>query len=437
MSRNSTKQLFRKIICNYVQFYSPVSWRFLRARLLLHKTGTSIQGDNLHTGYADVKSDPAKLHTLWNKKLEIHYPSDENRRRYNKFKQMQGVIVIDNTLYASISEYFFDKKTRTEVYPTSAIAALDTNTGNTKWQNIIGYEDEVSRPLHDGTRVLITGYANASYLKAYHSASGVLDYTNPVNGFTFDAPLAYHGNIYMQRVTSKIGEIYSYNTTTGKLNWVQPSDSTNEHPPVFTMNDRALIQILRTGIEVRDPKTGQVSFTINLPKGIGINQAGHHYPIFDEKNNLVYHVFRDWNTDDGFWTLVAIDLNTRSVKWMKANQSALQPTLAGNEMVTAEYYTTDKGESVALVILDAATGKEKWRWSPANVHDNIDGYYLTTATQDLIFVPCQSKTIAISRKTHEKVWEIDKRGELAIGDNKLFVVNPGEDGWDITAIALS
>lgn len=415
---------------------------FSAGSTLAAQNWTSIQGDNFHTGYVDIKSDPAKLKTLWNKKLEIQYPGDENRRR-DKFKQVHGVIVIDNTLYASTAEYFFDRKStsklRTEIYPTSAITAIDTNTGNTKWQSIIGYEDEVSRPLYDGERVFVTGYNDNLYLKAYLASSGKMDYTTSVNGFTFDGPLAYHGNIYTQRVNyrAKIGEIYSYNTATGKLNWVQPTDSENEQPPIFTMNDHALIQILPQSIEIRDPKTGKPSFTINLPKGMSRNQAGHHYPIFDGKNNIVYHVFRNWTTDDGYWTLVAADLNTRSVKWMNGNQSDLQPTLAGDEIVTAEYYNTDKGERTALVILDAATGKEKWRWAPASEEDKIYGYYLTVATQDLIFVPCKTKTIAISRKTHEKVWEIDKRGQYAIADNKLFVVNAEDDGWHVTAVALS
>lgn len=414
---------------------------FSTGSTLAAQNWTSIQGDNFHTGYVDIKSDPAKLKTLWNKKLEIQYPSDENRRP-DDFKLMEGVIVVDKTLYASTSEFFLDKKTsklRTEIYPTSAITAIDTSTGNTKWQSIIGYEDEVSRPLYDGERVFVTGYNDNLYLKAYDSASGTLDYSNAVNGFTVDGPLAYHGNIYTQRVNyrAKIGEIYSYNSNTGKLNWVQPTDSTNEHPPIFAMNDHALIQVMHQGFEIRDPKTGQLSFTINLPKGMSRNQAGHHYPLFDGNNNIVYHVFRDWEANDGYWTLVAADLNTRSIKWMKGNQSELQPTLAGDEFVTGQFYQADKGEGVALVILDAATGKEKWRWVPTSEEDKIEGYYLTVATQDLIFVPCKSKTIAISRKTHEKVWEINKRGTYAIADNKLFIVHGENDGWYVTAVALS
>src|SRR3990167_3108687 len=98
---------------------------------------TSIQGDNLHTGYIVAKSDPAKLQTLWNKKFTSGYRDQEHPRRDGEFNLMEGVIVVDDTLYATTEEFVFAKNSTNEINMISAITALDTNTGSTKWQHII------------------------------------------------------------------------------------------------------------------------------------------------------------------------------------------------------------------------------------------------------------------------------------------------------------
>ncbi len=49
----------------------------------------------------------------------------------------------------------------------------------------------------------------------------------------------------------------------------------------------------------------------------------------------------------------------------------------------------------------------------------------------------KNKTIALSRKTHEKVWEIDKAGVMAITDHRLFIIDYNGYTPMINAITLN
>ena len=395
---------------------------------------TSIQGSEAHTGYVDIHSDPANMRELWSKKIAITYPDDHSRRSA-RFNTLEGIMVVDGILYATYYEYFYDKKIRDEVYPTSALIAWNVSNGNKAWQVITGNDDMISRPLYDKGRVLIAGYNDNIYLRAYHADSGLQDYSVPMRGYTFDGPLASHGSVYAQAVSyKKLGELSSFNSVTGKLNWIQQTDNTNEHPPILAVSNQYLIQVLWRGIEAREIDTGKLAFTIPLPGHASRNQAGHHYPMINKNNNIVYHVFRDWGVDNGFFTLFAIDLSSRSVKWKQGGLSWVQPTLAGEEVIIVKDVGNGDEQALALVMLNALTGKESWRLA---VKEEIDLHRMIVATRDLIFVPCKKKTIAISRKTHQKVWESERAGKLVIGDNKLIIFTWEEKGWRATAIALN
>jgi len=135
-----------------------------------------------------------------------------------------------------------------------------------------------------------------------------------------------------------------------------------------------------------------------------------------------------------------IDLDKRKIKWV-AISAISQPVLAGDEIyaIGSNHETTPGVNPLAIQARDAATGEIKWQWHFNDI-DNWISYshrYLV-ATDDVIFVPFDNATIALSRQTHEKVWTTPETGLLVVGDNKLFIVGYEKGkGIKVAGFALS
>lgn len=394
------------------------------------------QGDAAHTGYADVKSDPAKMHVQWTKSMTV----DLGPKTKVYAVRTPGMIVVNHVAYLSLNAMTAPYP---DSIPTPALMAVDSNTGKVKWQTIVNEEGLLAEPIYDNGKVLLPVYNfdNTTTLNSYFVESGQLDYSAPINNpFSNNMStklVADNGNIYGYTD----GLLESINARTGKVNWSHQLDSNIDTSSFITMTDKYVVEPVHDrdakifGINFLDRATGKHVFEYRTDTWR--NQIYPRTPVYDKNNNMIYDAYSS-HANEGYMTLHAYDLATRTLKWKAPNQYG-QPIVAGNEIYIIGQPAGQKGvDNFELHALDAVTGKINWTWHLPDWRE-FQPYTSLVATADLVFIPLGSGTVAISRKTHEVVWKTDQTGDLMISDNQLFIFDYDHGDWklQVTAVALS
>ncbi|HTM62937.1 MAG TPA: PQQ-binding-like beta-propeller repeat protein [Gammaproteobacteria bacterium] len=158
------------------------------------------------------------------------------------------------------------------------------------------------------------------------------------------------------------------------------------------------------------------------------------YPVIDDKTKSAYIVYMKHPGDPRPQNaaLFAHDLSQNGVvRWEVPLQNLnTNPVVAGSEIYSTQY------DNTKLNAVNAVTGKILWTWSPEN--DLINPDYPQLATNDVIFVVGNQKTYAVSRTTHQTVWETNRVGKIAIGDGKLLIHSMQDGSFDhVTAYLLT
>ncbi len=330
--------------------------------VLAQHVWSGVQGNASHTGFVDVKFNPKKMHLIWSRPLKFKVVDD--RRRSSKRNWIKGIMIANQTVYIGLVDFFLDKKLRD--YPTGSVIALDATSGNEKWQQVAGYNDLVAEPVYAGDNRVIVGVEGnddnqSARLIAYHGDNGMIDYSLPIAGYSYAGPQEFNGNLYTQTMQG----LSSIHARTGKLNWTRPFNQNFKNTELLAVDSKYIIQSYNGAVEVSDNTNGAALFIIKAPHARE-DQPFPKIPVYDEKNQMVYHGFRNDQQDEGYGSVFAFDLASRTVKWHAPNQ-LLQPVLAGKEIyVIGEGKKDEKtGEIMTeLHALDTATGKQTWSWQP-------------------------------------------------------------------------
>ena len=390
---------------------------------------TSIQGNAAHTGFLETKANPEKMHTLWVKKLIIENSKDGDLKPLMDW--YQGVVISDHVAYFSMN-YFYDEHFPHEAYPSAVLTAVDTITGKTLWQNSLSQDCRFSYPTLTNDEIYL-GVNDKNYnsplLISYNGKTGKHQRALKLGGWTIrtsnNGPVAFNEGIYI----SSADVFESIDDLTGMYNWSIP---TRDFLPMPAINNNYIIQpTYDRGIEVINRRYGHSEFSILAPDA-RLYLDSKNYPIINETNNLVYFLF---DNDTG---LYAFNLDKQVIQWVIPHVVE-QPILAGDDLYALRRDESNKYEFIAI---DAVNGTVSWKWYPNNDDKTRSDYY-PVVTADLIFLPFANKTYAISRKTHQVVWETEKTGQLALGENVLLIVGriKNEDGitngYETTAVALT
>jgi outer membrane protein assembly factor BamB len=283
--------------------------------------------------------------------------------------------------------------------------------------------------------------------------TGQIDFTIPVEYAAYEPTglLADNNEIYptftKYSQSKTYSNLYSMNALTGKVDWINTLSAGatgTDIPPVATPD--YIVYDQYNGISLYDRKTGQFKFEIKDDRFYNTTLPADitHTPVFDAATNTIYEGYR--YAPYGQWFLAAFDLSNKKVKWTTPieNETDGYPAVAGNEIfIVAHAKNNDVGD---LQSLDTATGKINWTWHP-DTADNLLRFNFPIVTADLIFIKSYNNIYAISRQTHQKVWQYASTGYIAIGNNILFILdhtyrkvpNSNYDavtGLSVTAIAL-
>ena len=406
---------------------------------------TTVQGNSAHTGFVNIKTNPANFHVLWSKQLYI------NRQTVDNGAQLASAVVTSDKLaYFDISYYYRVPARNSEKTGERLLMAIEQNTGNTSWILKRDPTMNFTSIAYDNDKILSfrTIYDNVG-VDVIRPDTGQIDFTIPVENadYQYNGLLADHNKIYPSFNRLHIGKLYSMDASTGKIDWVsQMSNDTSytDKTPVATPD--YIVYNQYNGISVYDRQTGQFKFDITNPDyyGTSLPMFLLSTPIYDAANNAIYEGYR--YVPNGQWFLAAFDLTNKKIKWTTPieNGNDGYPALAGNDIYIVAHAKGDDGE---LQTLDPATGNIKWSWHP-DTEDNLRRFSYPIVTADLIFIQSYKYIYAISRQTHQKVWEYASTGNMAIGNNILFITDrtsrkvPDSDyyantGIMVTAIALA
>jgi outer membrane protein assembly factor BamB len=356
---------------------------------------TNVQADAAHTGFVAINSDSSKFKVLWSKEMTGDIT--------------KTALTTDTMLYINVAEG-----------DEGILQAVHARSGKVIWRQKI---DKEATLAFSDNQIFVqpnSFYSKSLSLSSYDPDTGKLNYSAPVYGKSYSTtPFATASSVYA--VVND--EILSFTKEDGTLNWIAKESADTAWRTPAAGNDY-IANITFKGIDLYDSQSGAFLWKVPLPKGSYlVNFYPYHVPVFQTENNTVYSIYRNKQHDH---SLYAFDVENQRVKWGVANVFS-QPVLADNEI----FVKTEWANTINAV--DTETGSISWSWTL----DDPDGilYDSPVATQDHIFIPGNGKVYAVSRETHEKVWEVDKEGILILGNNMLFII--GYQTNYVTAVALN
>lgn len=359
-----------------------------------------------HSGYADVKTDPAKFKVVWNQKFIQSQALDG--------LYFTNPAITDHMIYVLVKGYshMFDPG-------ITGIYALNSATGEIVWKNLFADEDFFTNdPVFDNGKLYwVTEHEDNFQLTAVDAETGAPQLSSTIDykaGLTeLSDPVMFDHHLY---IGDQKGFQYSLSADTGKADWaVQAGDETNEP----TIAGDYVVRANYPGLDIINRQTGEKSFmhVTDLEKYVDSS------PVWDEKSKTLYAM--TWAQDVA--ELSAIDLSQRIVKWKLTMKGVMwQPVVDGDVI-----YSTDFNN---LYEINAVTGKVTWTM-------RLDsGFHDVIVTPDLIFVSQteEGQTRAISRKNHRVVWASKVVGRLSIDANRLYILGAVDFyGTNVTAISLN
>ena len=385
---------------------------------------TTMQGGPAHTGYAAQTTNPGNYHVIWSKTV---FEKNDGDRGYGLGLTGQPLIT-DNNVYFTINHF------STILGDQHELIALNINTGENVWGAQFKDFNGISMPiLSEGNLIVTLDKFNEdhSQLNVYQPETGKLKSVLQIPGTYWRDPIAYDGNLYLNAQEA----MTSVDAATGLANWKINHNVSIVSPAI---SDNYLIMVLDEdrghGIDILNRKTGELISSIGIPREF-YHHPARRYPVLDEKNDAVYFIYRSNRAPTSF--LHAFDLKKQAIKWVVP--SVFNQVIVVDDDVYAIMW--DELNKFQLVDINALTGEIKWTWKPSGTEELElgDAYNnAPVATSDVIFVAGVTKTYAISRATHQKVWEIEKTGTLSLGKGVLLINSTEhEKTQKVTAVALN
>jgi outer membrane protein assembly factor BamB len=351
------------------------------------------QGNRRHTGYVPISTDPLDFALRW-------------QRQVGSGRPLNPVTAADGKVFASVKIYFNDE---------TQLFTLDARDGETLWTKQFGAPFSVNPPAFGYGNVYVqTGnHGSDTWLRAYDANTGreLFSSRHSAQWERYFAPTIADGKVYING--GYYGGMYRFDAFSGRQDWFRDLQQYDEWTPA--VDDRyayAYMGEYTPGLYVVDRATGTHAFLIpdeNFEwNGWSMNLA----PVLGSMNDVIA-------IHDG--RLISFDLGARKIRWEIPASFVGQPSIAKESI-----YAIDGGR---LVARSEASGQLLWSWRPPS------GTLLgsTIATDSHIFTRTSTNIYAIDILSQESVWSYPVSGELALGNDTLYIA--GSDGM-LTAISI-
>ena len=352
------------------------------------------QGNVRHTGFVPVELDPALFAELWTSR-----PFGDAATGLNQ------VAAAARLAFVSTANYF----------QYQGLAAVDTQTGETRWLQDLGDINEAGAPAIADNRVYLqTGGHEDSFLRSFEADTGKLWLQTAFSAQwpTLFAPAPYEGDLF--GYAGYGGGIASFSGATPTINWEAPLSYYDAWSPA--VNENTVYAYSQTGLTAIDRLSGTVDYVIEDPNYDWHGYSSWSSPILDDWGNILV------SQKD---RLVYFDTTNRSIVWENdVGWHWRQVTLADNVV----YGVTGPGGS-DVVALDLFTGAEIWRWTPPEPIQHS-----MVATIDHLIAANDTTTYVFNLRTLAIDWSIAKGGRLSVSPDGILLI--ARSSADLTAVRL-
>lgn len=371
-----------------------------------------LQGSASHTGYVPIWATPTNIHSPWSWQRPPH---SEPLGAINPVASQGG------TLYLSYDIYHGD----------ASVLALDTHTGDPRWETELGNIASLSGPALDNGQVYVTEVNNegADLIALSRDAGeeqfrGLLDAQWP----NWLPPTIYDGVVYQGGGTYG-GEIVGFDTITGNAVfdvtglggvWDMYTVAAGENG-VYHSNGGVLYRLSTDA-------TGSVERTVSMSSPEG-SFSGFDAPMVIAPNVIGAYAgeassgrasgSQEHKTARHY---AAYDIENETVLWQTDRAYLTHPAtrdgvvyIAGNNPAT-------------LDAIDADNGEVLWSWTIPPEWNDTSFHRNTLVTDNMVLVSTDKQIVGIGLDSnHGVLFQHNEPGMLAMGDDRVLLLSPGAE----------
>jgi len=341
------------------------------------------QADSSHSGWLPVILEPQSFAVRWQRTVAAGKP-------LNPVTEAGGRVFVSLLTYFGSGPAFF---------------ALDSRDGETLWSKDFGRVFSVNPPAYAYGNVYIqTGdHASDTWLYAFDAETGdrVFKVPHAAQWERYYAPTIFNGTVYVDG--GYYGGMYAFDAFSGQQRWFVGLQQYDQWTPaVDDSYAYAYVGSYSPGLYVFNRLTGVPVFMIQDRNfewnGWSMNLA----PVLGASHDvLAIHNGR----------LISFDTQSRSIRFEIAGGFTGQPSVAHGAIYAIRYG--------GLAVLDEDTGAEVWSWQ------SLGGALTNTliVTESHVIATTGTSTFAVDLLERDLVWSYPVGGNLALGDDMLYIAS--------------
>jgi PQQ-like domain len=366
-------------------------------------TWPTFQGNNQHTGFANVVVNPAKFQVLWTRKV--------NHTAATCDASFGRPVISDNAVYFHYKNCDADQE---------FMLGLNAQNGATLWQSNAGFK--FSDPSVDNGKLYFLSEVTPARL---HDTR--LHIVNAMTGQSLATTslLLADENWFKQTPVVENHQVfiggshiqYNLDADTGVERW--KSGNVEGDELLATLTDNYAMRYMYNSIALLDKQCG--AFIRSIPV-IPENMVDlTKYPlIFDKNSQTIFASFTpgDMCPDNQCMVVTAIDLQSQTSKWGRLGLGyTRQLAFADGHLFMI---LRDGDKESWLVSVNAVSGRDEWDWQGPKL---LNGQIIVTP--NAIIMNANSVVYFLSRETHQLMGfvAVKSSGTMAVAGDVLYVTD--------------
>lgn len=381
----------------------------------------TFQRNAAHTGFVNVKLDPAKFAQAWTWSRPAGDP--EPVGGINAVATGAGRVYVSKDIY----------------FGQGALYALKETDGSLSWTYALGEMASEGPPAFRNGAVYLpsTDPSEECNMWALDAVLGTYKFkmATACQWSNYFAPTPVSHAVLQ---TSQAGDTYSFGLAAGALQWSKQSGGADQTTPaadahyVYQYGEN----LTGGGLYVFDRAGGAQVGSITDPFWPGdSNYSVFSAPVVGDDGDVIsFSGFgfsgRAASSSEQFESrvIVSYDIAGLAYKWRTANAYLTHPALANGVLYAA------RNAPAALDALSETDGHVLWSWplpaGDSSFHRNV------VVTRNLVFVSTDVNVYAIDLTTHKAVWHYPQPGMIAISAVPMLYIATGATLSDGNLVAI-
>ena len=381
----------------------------------------TFQRDAGHTGFVNVQLDSTKFTQAWTWSRPAGDP--EPVGGINSVATGDGLVFVSKDIY----------------FGQGALYALKESDGSTSWAYALGQMASEGPPAFlNGTVYLpSTDPSEGCAMWALDAMQGTYKFkmTTSCQWSSFFAPTPSNGSVLQ---TSQAGEVYSFATADGTLQWSAVAGAFDQATPAVDQHYAYQYGLVGNsgGLSVFDRASGALVTFISDPFWPGSSSYSvFSAPAVGANGDVISFSGLGFSGQAASSSeqyesrvIVSYDIANQVYQWRTQNSYLTHPAIANGVVYAA------RNAPATLDAMSEADGHIEWSWTPpagdTEFHRNI------VVTRNLLFVSTDVNVYAIDLTTHQAVWHYPKPGMIAISAAPMLYIVTGVRVSDGNLVAI-